>query len=166
MCVVASKRKHWPEEIAKWYFAEKKIFGMLRDPYERLVAFFRGNYPGYGGNYPEEQRTCDVDAAVRKMMLRYMAGDIYAEGCTFLPQAEYFDAPFGITLAVDNRWFPDSANDLLAEHGYTNIHVATAARLVLFGEQDPQCPTTSGEGAARLAILICVLFSVIVIDSY
>ena len=101
---------------------------------------------------------CDVDSAVRKILQRYMAGDVsrrllniffdcsssivgesykvilvrpsttaevYAEDCTYVPQAEYFDSPYGITVPVDNRKFPTSANDVLAEHGYTNMHIAT-----------------------------------------
>ena len=127
-----AQRKHWPKDIAESYFSNKKIFGLLRDPYERLVAMFRGGVSGYGGNFAEELKTCDVDSAVRKMMLQYLSGDIYAEGCTFLPQAEFFDPPFGITVPVDNRWFPDTANDVLAKHGYTNMRIATDAWLMQF----------------------------------
>jgi len=116
--------KHWPKDLADWYFAGKQTFGVLRDPYERLVAQFRGNIPGYGGAFPNHD-ACDVDAAVRKMLQRYMAGDVYAEDCTYVPQAEYFDPPHGITVPVDNRIFPTSANDVLAEHGYTNMNIAT-----------------------------------------
>ena len=126
-CTALAQRKHWPRDIAESYFSNKQIFGLLRDPYERLVAMFRGGVSGYGGNFAEELKTCDVDSAVRKMMLQYLSGDIYAEGCTFLPQAEFFDPPFGITVPVDNRWFPDTANDVLAKHGYTNMRIATDA---------------------------------------
>eukprot|EP00443_Scrippsiella_acuminata_P003406 CAMPEP_0115322002 /NCGR_PEP_ID=MMETSP0270-20121206/81166_1 /TAXON_ID=71861 /ORGANISM="Scrippsiella trochoidea, Strain CCMP3099" /LENGTH=301 /DNA_ID=CAMNT_0002741931 /DNA_START=165 /DNA_END=1070 /DNA_ORIENTATION=+ len=115
--------KYWPTDIAQSYFQDKTIFGMLRDPYERLVAMFRGNMKGYGGSYPEFFKTCDVNGAVRKMMTDYLAGDKYAADCTFIPQAEYFDEPFGIDLAVDNRRFPDSLNEVFAEHGY-DFHIA------------------------------------------
>merc|ERR1712137_798846 len=30
----------------------------------------------------------------------------------------FFDAPFGIDIAVDNRRFPESSNELFQEHGY------------------------------------------------
>ena len=52
--------KHWPKDLADWYFAGKKTFGVLRDPYERLVAQFRGNIPGYGGAFlgsPQQNRS-------------------------------------------------------------------------------------------------------------
>jgi len=117
--------KYWPKDIAQSYFGNKTIFGMLRDPYERLVAMFRGNLGAYGGWYPEFIPTCDVNGAVRKMMTDYLAGEIYAKECCFVPQAEYFDAPFGITLAVDNRRFPTSLNEIFADHGYTDLHIET-----------------------------------------
>jgi len=111
--------KYWPQALADKYFNNKHVFGMLRDPYERLVAFFRGNIKGYGGAYPEFINTCDVNGAVKQMMRKYLAGGMYAENCTFLPQAEYFDSPNGITVAVDNRRFPESANELFAARNST-----------------------------------------------
>mmetsp|Transcript_38987 Transcript_38987/g.123796 ORF Transcript_38987/g.123796 Transcript_38987/m.123796 type:complete len:371 (+) Transcript_38987:122-1234(+) len=118
--------KYWPTEVAEAYFGNKTIFGMLRDPYERLVAMFRGNIANYGGSYPEFVATCDVNGAVRKMMTDYLAGHTtHSFGCTFVPQSEYFDAPFGIEIAVDNRLFPDSANKLFAERGANNLFINT-----------------------------------------
>jgi len=118
--------KYWPTEVAEAYFGNKTIFGMLRDPYERLVAMFRGNIANYGGSYPEFVATCDVNGAVRKMMTDYLAGHTtHSFGCTFVPQSEYFDAPFGIDIAVDNRLFPDSANKLFAERGANNLFINT-----------------------------------------
>lgn len=118
--------KFWPTDLAKRYFGNKTIFGMLRDPYERLVAFFRGNIPGYGGSYPEFVKTCDVDGAVRTMMERYLAGgNKFAEGCTFLPQAEYYDGHYGIQLPVDNRQFPASMNKVFAEHNYSEMVIGS-----------------------------------------
>lgn len=115
--------KYWPQSVAQAYFGNKTVFGMLRDPYERLVAMFRGNFGAYGGSYPKFSKTCDVNGAVRQMMETYLAGDKYSGDCTFVPQAEYFDQPFGIELAVDNRLFPDSANKVFAEHGYNHLHI-------------------------------------------
>merc|ERR1719210_177473 len=58
--------KHWPKDVAEAYFGAKTIFGMLRDPYERLVAFFRGSLGDtYGGWWPEFLKTCDVNGAVK-----------------------------------------------------------------------------------------------------
>eukprot|EP00440_Ansanella_granifera_P030821 gb/GFBE01033474.1/.p1 GENE.gb/GFBE01033474.1/~~gb/GFBE01033474.1/.p1 ORF type:complete len:336 (+),score=69.61 gb/GFBE01033474.1/:1-1008(+) len=113
--------KHWPKEIAKTYFQNKTRFGMLRDPYERLVAQFRGNIDGYGGNSDEFYKTCDVNGAVQKMVNTVVSGGLYAEGCAFVPQAEYFDAPHGIMLPVDNRKFPSSANEMFSSHGYSHM---------------------------------------------
>ena len=40
--------KYWPGDLAKAYLGGKKVFGILRNPYERLVAMFRGGYSEYG----------------------------------------------------------------------------------------------------------------------
>jgi len=118
-CLLAfTPGKFWPKEVAEKYFADNQIFGMLRDPYERLIAQFRGNLPNYGGHSPEFSRTCDVNGALEKMLELYQVNP-YANQCTLLPQAEYFDQPFGVAIAVDNRKFPDSANELLRLHGYS-----------------------------------------------
>jgi len=119
-------QKYWPEQLAAKYFGNKTVFGMLRDPYERLVAFFRGNLEGYGGSYPEFLKSCDVNGAVKKMMLDYLAGDKFANGCTFLPQAEFFDGPYGIKVPIDNRFFPSSMNKAFVAHGYPDFHIATS----------------------------------------
>ena len=42
-------------------------------------------------------------------------GEPFANNCNFLPQAEFFEAPFGATVGVDNRRFPDSMNELFKE---------------------------------------------------
>ena len=61
-----------------------------------------------------------VDSAIKKKMQGILDGQIdpYSEDCAFVAQAEYFDPPYGITLPVDNRLFPDSTNQLFDEHGY------------------------------------------------
>lgn len=117
--------KHWPKDIARTYFRNRTIFGVLRDPYERLVAHFRGRTNAYGASYPEFYKTCDVNGAVKKMLATYLSGNFYAEGCAFLPQAEFFDPPYGIALPVDNRLFPDSANQVMAKHGQP-FHISTS----------------------------------------
>ena len=43
------------------------------------------------------------------------AGNPWAENCNYLPQAEFFDQPFGGTIFVDNRHFPDSMNEVFKE---------------------------------------------------
>jgi len=117
--------KYWPEELAREYVGNKTTFGMLRDPYERLVALFRGSLgDDYGGDYSRFYPTCDVNAAVRQMMLDVKAGGKFDHECTYVPQAEYFEGEYGIKLAVDNRLFPDSFNKVMKEHGYDAIQVA------------------------------------------
>jgi len=116
-------QKHWPKELAESYFGSKTTFGTLRDPYERLVAIFRVQMQDYGGNYSQFTQSCDVNGAVKQMMHETLAGNIYRDGCVFLPQAEYFDEPHRITLLVDNRIFPHSMNNVFADHGYSIMQV-------------------------------------------
>lgn len=112
--------KLWPPQLAQQQFGNKTVFGILRDPYERLVAQFRG---AYRLKHPE--LGCDVNAGVKQMMREYMfsvaSGNPYTEQCNWLPQAEYFDPPFGASLPVDNRKFPESMNEVLAAHGFPQI---------------------------------------------
>jgi len=121
-------QKYWPDELAQKYFGNKKVFGVLRDPYERLVALFRGDIDGYGGSYPEFKKTCDVNGAVKSMLLNFLNGtDPFAQGCTFIPQAEYFDSgKYSIVVPVDNRRFPESMNERFKEHGYEDMHIETS----------------------------------------
>jgi len=116
-------QKYWPKHLAKKYFGDKTVFGLLRDPYERLIAMFRGDFQGYGSfNNSRFMETCDVNGAVQEMMnLVIESNDPFASSCTFLPQAEYFDGPYGITLPVDNRKFPQSMNEVFEKHGYHEI---------------------------------------------
>jgi len=111
-------QKYWPKDVAERYFGNKTIFGILRDPYERLVAEFRGNMSSYGGS-SELIDTCGLNAAVKKQLKDIVAsGNIFEGACAHLPQAEYFEGPHGIDIAVDNWRFPDSVNEVFEEHGY------------------------------------------------
>merc|ERR1719352_1462994 len=86
-------QKLWPAALGKQYFGNKKIFGVLRDPYERAIAQFRGMGTG------EAKATCDVNAGVKKMMSDYIANkDPYANGCQMLPQSEFIGGEYGISL--------------------------------------------------------------------
>lgn len=113
----------WPKSLAASYYGNKTGFGMLRDPYERLVAIFRGNLGSeYGGTYQEFYSTCDVNGAVNKM-LDNAAKNPYENGCVFLPSAEYFTGDYAATLPVDNTLFPTSMNSVFHQHGYNwTIH--------------------------------------------
>lgn len=119
-----SPPKYWPEALAHQYFGNKTVVGILRDPYERLVSMFRGNLKGYGQFDQEFFERCDVNGAVKKMLKGFLEGKSkFASDCTFLPQAEYYEGPFGITVAVDNRRFPHSMNEVFDEFGYSNMHI-------------------------------------------
>merc|ERR1712183_349534 len=66
--IYLTPQKHWPKALAAKYFGgNKKIFGILRDPYERLVAQFRGNIgKKYGGDWGEFRKVCDVNGGIKK----------------------------------------------------------------------------------------------------
>lgn len=112
--------KYWPVDLANQYFGSSEVFGILRDPYERLVAMFRGGMEGYGAAYNHSLlETCDIDQGIQEMLHNYLyGGNRFASDCALIPQAEYFEGPYAITVPVDNRLFPHSANAVLAEHGY------------------------------------------------
>eukprot|EP00415_Alexandrium_ostenfeldii_P004357 UN4357 len=86
---------------------------------------FRGNVSGYGGSYPGFFRTCDVNGAVKQMMKTALSGNLFAHGCSLIPQAEYFDGPYGIQLPVNNREFPRSMNDFFVAHGYPRFNITS-----------------------------------------
>jgi len=110
--------KQWPADLAKEHFGGRSVFGILRDPYERMVAQFRGSG---ARDYPELHAACDVSEAVKRRMRSYLdsvrGGNPYVSDCMMLPQAEYFEQPYGATLVVDNRLFPQSMNEVLVQHG-------------------------------------------------
>mmetsp|Transcript_82425 Transcript_82425/g.191474 ORF Transcript_82425/g.191474 Transcript_82425/m.191474 type:complete len:338 (-) Transcript_82425:95-1108(-) len=116
-------QKYWPERSARKYFRNMTVFGVLRDPYERLVALFRAN-PDNFGKYGKLRERCDVNSAIKNMMKKYIeGGDKFMEACALIPQAEYFEGPYGIKLAVDGRKFPSSVNELFKEHGYGSMQI-------------------------------------------
>jgi hypothetical protein len=128
-------QKYWPEDVAQEYFGDKKVFGMLRNPYERLVAMFRGAqgltemHDDYANDFKYEYiKSCDVNNGIKEMMTRYIQeiqnGNPFWGACSYLPQADFFDGPYGVTVPVDNMKFPDSVNELYQEHGYDD-HVRT-----------------------------------------
>lgn len=122
-------QKHWPTNLATKYFGNKTVFGMLRDPYERLVAMWRGGMKGYGVSKGSKRLSdtflCDVNRGVKMMLKEYIAAGSTHGDCTMLPQAEYFEGPHAITLPVDNRKFPTSMNEVFRKHKYDNYHITT-----------------------------------------
>lgn len=107
--------KYWPKDLAQSYLSGKKVFGILRNPLERLVAMFRGGYSEYGSFPPHFRESCDVNGAIKWLMQSLMNGTVskYASQCTFIPQVEFFEGPFGVQIAVDNLHFPESLNRML-----------------------------------------------------
>jgi len=119
--------KYWPEDLAKSYFGNKTIFGIIRDPYERMVAQFRGSYRHTD---PVLNEQCNVSEGVKRMMNEYLAnveaGNPYVDDCQHLPQAEYFDQPYGVTEAIDNRFFPQTMNAFFAAHDLDALQLETS----------------------------------------
>ena len=122
--------KYWPKDLAKSYLAGKKVFGILRNPIERLVAMFRGGYSEYGSFPPHFRETCDVNGAIKWLMQSLMNGTVskYASQCTFIPQAEFFEGPYAIQIAVDNLYFPESVNRMLV---YNDLQSAIVEQNVI-----------------------------------
>jgi len=119
--------KYWPEDIAKKYIGNKKVLGVIRDPFERLVAQFRGGVQKSASDTPEgrdsfDRRTgvCnDVNKAVKDLLKKLKAsGDMFQGGCNNIPQSEFLEGPYGITVPIDNWRFPKSANEVFEQHGY------------------------------------------------
>jgi len=135
-----SPPKYWPEKVAAAYLGNKTVFGMLRDPYDRMANVFRnqvqgvsslykwttrldisrreGNMEREGPTYQKFYKTCDVNGWLKSELAKYKAGDHFRADCILMPQAEFFDMPHGVTLPIDNRRIPDSFNELMEAHGY------------------------------------------------
>jgi hypothetical protein len=116
-------QKYWPTELAQKYFSNKTVFGVLRDPYERIVQLFKGGMEGHSDRNATALATCDINSAIKKMMNETMHGNAFRDRCTFLPQAEYFEGPYKITVPVDARQFPKSMNAMFKAYGATEMHI-------------------------------------------
>mmetsp|Transcript_61131 Transcript_61131/g.189381 ORF Transcript_61131/g.189381 Transcript_61131/m.189381 type:complete len:324 (+) Transcript_61131:80-1051(+) len=158
--------KYWPKDAAKAYFGNMTVFGILRDPYERMVSQFRGSGRF---TYPDLFAKCDVNAGVKSMMREYLAnvkaGRPYVLNCQMLPQAEFFDQPHGATVFVDNRQFPHSMNSVLLAHGYKEIQIApeevahvTGCDHVWAGDLDSEAKALVRQVYARDFQLLCSHF--------
>lgn len=133
--------KYWPEDLAQKYFGDRAVFGILRDPYDKMVNEFRRQVQGIdsgfnfqsrhmidvrennterlSSRYEQYYKTCDVNGYLKEELQKYKAGDHFRSNCALLPQAEYFDEPFGITLPIDNRKIPAAFNIDMSEHSYS-----------------------------------------------
>lgn len=113
--------KYWPRNEAQKAFGGKKVFGILRDPFERLVAQFRGQGQRL---YPDLYSTCNVNEGVRRMVTEIAANSRFANDCTYLPQAEFFEGEFGASVFIDNRRFPDSMNEIFHRFGDDFLNIS------------------------------------------
>jgi len=133
--------KYWPPHLARSYFGQRTIFGVLRDPYDKAVNEFRrqvqkvesvynlqyrwnisareGHPEREGLRYQTYYDTCDVNGYLKEELLKYKAGDHFRGNCALVPQADYFDPPWGIALPVDNRLIQKSINTVLEDYGYS-----------------------------------------------
>jgi hypothetical protein len=160
-----SPQKYWPQDVAEAYFGNRTVFGVLRDPYERLVAEFRGGFSDYGGVSEKFSATCDVNGAIKEMMSEALnSSDPFVKQCAYVPQAEYFDGPYGIKLAIDNRRFPSSMNEAFEAHRYSE-HIATedvmhvsGCNNVWAGDLDAEARSMVRKVYARDFELLCSLF--------
>lgn len=133
--------KYWPAEAAKDYFGDRDIFAVLRDPYDKMVNEFRMQVQGIDSAFTALSRTevswreghlerenltyrmwystCDVNAYLQEELNKVLAGDRFRVNCHMLPQSEYVEQPYGATVFVDNRKFPDSLLELTKARGYS-----------------------------------------------
>jgi len=123
---------YWAEEYLQSYFGKQPlVFGLLRNPYERLVSIFRSGAAGYANSSSESYSryldTCDVNGWVRDSLQKFTDGAGVKgksfDSCLFFPQSAYFAGPHGIKLAVDARKFPQSMNQVLHEHGLPDLQI-------------------------------------------
>lgn len=118
-------QKHWPQEVLKSYFGNRTPFGILRDPYERLVSMFRGGFENYGfvAEAAEARDACDVNAGVLSMLKTYLNNGTYVGNCAMVPQSEFWEGPYGIKTSVDNRRFYPSMNEVWSRYNITNMNI-------------------------------------------
>lgn len=108
--------KDWPADMAQKYFGNRTAAGVLQDPISRL----RQRFEEVGAaQFPEAFAKNDVNEGIQQMIKEYISSyNPYEHDCSLLPQAEYFDGPYGISAVADGRRFPDSLNEILVSHGF------------------------------------------------
>lgn len=134
--------KYWPAGTAKEYFGGKKLFAVLRDPYDKMANEFRqqvqGIDAGFAGiwrqnvskreghmerespTYLNWYSTCDVNSYLQAELKKVLEGDRFRDNCHLLPQAEYFEgAVNGAVTPIDNRGLPGSFDALMQAEGYS-----------------------------------------------
>jgi len=115
-------QQYWPVDLAQKFFGDKTVFGLLRNPYDRFLAFLRAEEGGVLQGFAFDNRTCDFSAKV-KMMFAGKASWPPAMRCQLQPQAPFFEGKNRITLPLGLEDFPMNAQTLLEEHGYSSVHL-------------------------------------------
>lgn len=133
--------QYWPENLAEKRMGRKALFGIIRDPYDRIVNEFRMQASGISSVFEGETRedvskrektsmdregslykdwydSCDVNQWIKRELRMYKHGDKFRGNCHLLPQSEYFSIPYGISIPVDARKLPESFNTVMEGHGY------------------------------------------------
>mmetsp|Transcript_20023 Transcript_20023/g.56311 ORF Transcript_20023/g.56311 Transcript_20023/m.56311 type:complete len:305 (-) Transcript_20023:6-920(-) len=115
-------QKHWPKDLAGRYFGNRTVFGLLRDPYERLVAYFRAGVAGVARawDFTPDGRVCagELSEFAKSHLRPALASPASRPDVNVHRQADFFDGEYGITHPLDLDSFPASANSFLREHGY------------------------------------------------
>ena len=70
----ATNLLNFPNLVALMTMFCPRRWPRLRDPYERLVAQFRGDFDAYGGGWGWRRLVCDVDSAIKKKMEDIISG--------------------------------------------------------------------------------------------
>jgi hypothetical protein len=117
--------KYWPVDKKYPYFGNKRTFGILRDPYERILALFRTSISIYdasrGWDFRDDRRNCAeelnewVKSNLKPLVLHSTE---HPQNVDLHVQAGYFEGDNPIEEVLDMDSFPQSANELLQKHGY------------------------------------------------
>jgi hypothetical protein len=119
-------QQHWPKELRESYLGDKRVFGILRDPFDRWTAFLRSSEgpTGRGFEYVSDNSTCrDKFNRLTKLMMKTEADWDTNTRCQLQLQAPFFEGNGAISLAQDLVYFPSNTQELLDTHGYDNVHL-------------------------------------------
>lgn len=131
--------KYWPPELQRSLLANRTLFAMLRDPYDRMANEFRmqvggidsvftktfrkdisqreGHLEREAEQYQQFYKNCDVNAYLQTELKKYLAGDRFRTNCHLLPSSEFFDVGSGMSVEpIDERKIPDSFNQFMEKH--------------------------------------------------
>lgn len=155
-------QKYWSMKLRNKFLTNRKVFGILRDPYDRIVNIFRSEAMGQNHFFQSNTRTavsfregtmerespmymkwyvtCDVNAWIEAEFARYQDSTTgsrahFRSNCHLLPQAEYFKGDDSITIPIDARKLPQSFNDVMDANNI-DVHLSEP-------EQASVCPISA-----------------------